>query len=67
MLFDCRWREAYVDNGTTPYGYWNQDASGYGQMNYIATKRHGRVVNVAFMDMSVRTSAAAALVVHLAE
>jgi prepilin-type processing-associated H-X9-DG protein len=24
-------------------------------MNSIATKRHGRVVNVAFMDLSVRT------------
>jgi prepilin-type processing-associated H-X9-DG protein len=57
MLFDCRWREAYVDNGSNngPFGYWPRDASGYGQMNYIATQRHGRVVNVAFMDLSVRT------------
>jgi len=55
LLFDCRWREAYVDNGTTPYGYYPNDASGYGQMNYIATKRHQRVVNISFMDLSVRT------------
>jgi prepilin-type N-terminal cleavage/methylation domain-containing protein/prepilin-type processing-associated H-X9-DG protein len=58
LLFDCRWREAYVDNGnntTGPFGYWPRDASGFGQMNSIATKRHGRVVNVAFMDLSVRT------------
>lgn len=56
MLFDCRWREAYVDNGTpTQPGYWPRDTKGYGQMNYIATQRHGRVVNVAFIDLSVRT------------
>src|SRR5207249_5998069 len=32
LLFDCRWREAYVDNGsnTGPFGYWPRDASGYG-------------------------------------
>jgi prepilin-type N-terminal cleavage/methylation domain-containing protein len=59
LFFDCRWREAYVDNNSgnspTPAGYWPRDANGYGQMNYIATQRHGRVVNVAFVDMSVRT------------
>jgi prepilin-type processing-associated H-X9-DG protein len=56
LLFDCRWREAYVDNGTTPYGYYTDAAAtGYGQMSYIATKRHGRTVNISFMDLSVRT------------
>src|SRR2546421_618436 len=33
LLFDCRWREAYVDNGnntTGPFGYWPRDASGFG-------------------------------------
>jgi len=59
MLFDCRWREAYVDNNgalaAMPYGYYPRDSSGHGQMNYIATARHGRVVNVAFIDLSVRS------------
>jgi prepilin-type N-terminal cleavage/methylation domain-containing protein len=57
MLFDCRWREAYVDNNSgnnpVPTGYF--PGSGHGQMNYVATPRHGRVTNVAFTDMSVRT------------
>jgi prepilin-type N-terminal cleavage/methylation domain-containing protein/prepilin-type processing-associated H-X9-DG protein len=55
LFFDSRWREAYVDNGTVPYGYWPRDPNGYGQMNFIATRRHGRAVNVAFVDLSVRT------------
>jgi prepilin-type N-terminal cleavage/methylation domain-containing protein/prepilin-type processing-associated H-X9-DG protein len=59
LLFDCRWREAYVDNakaGTPPpYGFYPPDTTGYGQMFYIATPRHGRVVNISFVDLSVRT------------
>jgi prepilin-type N-terminal cleavage/methylation domain-containing protein/prepilin-type processing-associated H-X9-DG protein len=59
MIFDCRWREAFIDNNSglspIPYGYYPRDASGHGQMNFIATKRHGRVVNVGFVDLSVRT------------
>jgi prepilin-type N-terminal cleavage/methylation domain-containing protein/prepilin-type processing-associated H-X9-DG protein len=61
LLFDCRWREAFVDNngGTppalVPQGYHPRDTGGYGQMNTIAMMRHGRVVNIAFVDLSVRT------------
>jgi hypothetical protein len=56
LLFDCRWRDAYVDNGTTPYGYYPRDTKGSGQMHFIATRRHDRVVNVAMIDLSVRTA-----------
>jgi len=59
LLFDCRWRESYVDNNSgnaaTPEGFWPRDNKGYGQMNQIAMKRHGRLINVTFMDLSVRT------------
>jgi type II secretory pathway pseudopilin PulG len=59
LMFDCRWREAYVDNNSgnapTPEGFYPRDTKGYGQMNYIATKRHNRYVNIALIDLSVRT------------
>jgi prepilin-type N-terminal cleavage/methylation domain-containing protein len=59
MFTDCRWRDFYVNNNTsnnpTPAGYWPRDTSGYGQMNTIATQRHGRMANVALTDLSVRT------------
>ena len=60
MLFDCRWREAYMDSNTV--GYYPNDTvysdpakGGGGQMTLVATKRHGRFVNVSFMDLSVKT------------
>jgi prepilin-type N-terminal cleavage/methylation domain-containing protein len=58
MLFDCRWRETYVDSNTEGYYYPPNAASnnsGKG-MSLIATKRHGRVTNVAFTDLSVKTA-----------
>jgi prepilin-type N-terminal cleavage/methylation domain-containing protein len=60
LIFDCRWREAFIDNNSglnpVPNGYWPRDVNGHGQMNFIATQRHGRVVNISFVDMSVRTA-----------
>jgi prepilin-type N-terminal cleavage/methylation domain-containing protein len=59
LLFDSRWRDPYVDNASSgtppPYGFYPPDTKGYGQMFYIATPRHGRVTNISFMDLSVRT------------
>jgi prepilin-type N-terminal cleavage/methylation domain-containing protein len=59
LMFDCRWREAYVDdnsgNAPTPAGYYPRDSKGYGQIGYIATQRHGRFVNICLIDLSVRT------------
>jgi prepilin-type N-terminal cleavage/methylation domain-containing protein len=59
MFTDCRWRDFYINDNTgnapTPAGYHPRDTSGYGQMNTIATKRHGRYTNVAMTDLSVRT------------
>jgi prepilin-type N-terminal cleavage/methylation domain-containing protein len=52
LLMDCRWREVYVDKNTEDY--YPKNTSGKG-MSLIATKRHGRVTNVAFTDLSVRT------------
>jgi len=58
LLFDCRWREAFMDDNTV--GYFPNDATttakgGSGQMTLVATRRHGRVVNVSFLDFSVRS------------
>jgi hypothetical protein len=58
MLMDCRWREVYVDKNTE--GYYNRpnpnsNNSNKG-MSLIATRRHGRVTNVAFTDLSVKTA-----------
>jgi len=60
LMFDCRWREAYCDSNTV--GYFPTDKvfsdpskGGGGQMTLIATRRHKRQVNIALMDLSVRT------------
>jgi prepilin-type N-terminal cleavage/methylation domain-containing protein len=58
MFFDCRDRESFVDKNTEGYYYPpnpNSNNSNKG-MSLIATKRHGRVVNVAFTDLSVKTA-----------
>jgi prepilin-type N-terminal cleavage/methylation domain-containing protein len=52
LLMDCRWREVYVDKNTEDYYPKNKSDKG---MSLIATRRHGRVTNVAFTDLSVRT------------
>src|SRR5436190_2906185 len=54
LFFDCRWREAYVDHNDSyyfPYDTKYVDK----EMSLIATRRHKRQVNVALMDLSVRT------------
>jgi prepilin-type N-terminal cleavage/methylation domain-containing protein/prepilin-type processing-associated H-X9-DG protein len=58
LYFDSRWRESAPAGpnwvkGTTNY-YYMGDAQ-EGDMCYIATKRHGKWVNVAFADGSART------------
>jgi prepilin-type N-terminal cleavage/methylation domain-containing protein/prepilin-type processing-associated H-X9-DG protein len=51
LFFDCRWREARPNNNTE--GYYPQDSTS--DMSYVATNRHGRMVNVTFVDGSTRT------------
>jgi prepilin-type N-terminal cleavage/methylation domain-containing protein/prepilin-type processing-associated H-X9-DG protein len=58
LYFDSRWREANPGNsnwqpGTTNYYY--ESNSLEGGMTYVATRRHGKYVNVCFVDGSVRT------------
>jgi prepilin-type N-terminal cleavage/methylation domain-containing protein len=59
MLFDCRWREVYVDKNTEDYYPASKpprpDFNAGKGMALVATKRHGRVTNVAFTDLSVKT------------
>ena len=52
MLMDCRWREVYVDKSTEDYYPKNTSDKG---MSLIATRRHNRMTNVAFTDMSVKS------------
>jgi prepilin-type N-terminal cleavage/methylation domain-containing protein len=49
LFFDCRWREARpsVTDGSYPMGS--------GEMTMVATRRHGRTVNVALTNLSVKT------------
>jgi prepilin-type N-terminal cleavage/methylation domain-containing protein/prepilin-type processing-associated H-X9-DG protein len=51
LFFDCRWREARPDKNTE--GYFPADNSS--EMSLVATNRHGRKVNVTFVDGSTRT------------
>ena len=60
IYFDSRWRECKPDDsnwtpGTTNYYYTGTDPSLDGGMSYVATKRHGKYVNVAFLDGSAKT------------
>jgi prepilin-type processing-associated H-X9-DG protein len=56
LMFDCRWREAYMDNNNETYLGFETNASRLDKgMQLVATKRHNRSVNVAFIDLSVRT------------
>jgi prepilin-type N-terminal cleavage/methylation domain-containing protein/prepilin-type processing-associated H-X9-DG protein len=52
LFFDCRWREARPSSNTEKY-YWNGEQSG--DMDNVATQRHGKFVNVSFVDGSART------------
>ena len=58
MLFDCRWRETYVDSNAEGYYFPPNPKSNNSNkgMSLIATRRHGRVTNVAFTDLSVKTA-----------
>jgi prepilin-type N-terminal cleavage/methylation domain-containing protein/prepilin-type processing-associated H-X9-DG protein len=58
LYFDSRWRESNPGDsnwqpGTTNYYYMGDGIEG--GMSYVATKRHGKYANVAFMDGSART------------
>ena len=54
LFFDCRWREARPSNPNdlTKDGYYPM---GGGEMTNVATRRHGRVVNISFTDLSTKT------------
>jgi prepilin-type N-terminal cleavage/methylation domain-containing protein len=51
LLFDCRWREARPSKNTE--GYYPIDTTS--DMSNAATRRHGKVTNIAYTDLSVRT------------
>jgi len=51
LFFDCRWREARPSKNTE--GYYPMDAGN--DMSNVATKRHGKLVNVSFVDGSTQT------------
>jgi prepilin-type N-terminal cleavage/methylation domain-containing protein len=58
MLMDCRWRDVYVDKNNEGYYYPPSATSNDTNkgMSLLATRRHGRVTNVAFTDLSVKTA-----------
>jgi len=51
LLFDCRWREARPNNNTEGYFPIDQGSD----MSNVAINRHGKFINVALLDGSVRT------------
>jgi prepilin-type N-terminal cleavage/methylation domain-containing protein/prepilin-type processing-associated H-X9-DG protein len=53
MFFDCRWREARPSSNTETYYY--PPSQDNGDMTNVAIKRHGKQINVAFVDGSVKT------------
>jgi prepilin-type N-terminal cleavage/methylation domain-containing protein/prepilin-type processing-associated H-X9-DG protein len=56
LFFDSRWREARPSNPNSPTGDWYYiNGVAAGDMSNIATNRHGRFVNVVYLDGSTRT------------
>jgi prepilin-type processing-associated H-X9-DG protein/prepilin-type N-terminal cleavage/methylation domain-containing protein len=58
LYFDCRWREANPSSSSWAVGtnnYYYVDPNIDSNMTYVATKRHGKYVNIAYVDGSVRT------------
>ena len=53
LFFDCRWREARPSSNTE--GYYRNGVDGAGDMDNVAMARHGRYVNVTYVDGSTRT------------
>ena len=51
LFFDCRWRDARPSSNTEKY---YTDPSVTGDMSLVATRRHGKLVNVTYMDGSTR-------------
>jgi prepilin-type N-terminal cleavage/methylation domain-containing protein/prepilin-type processing-associated H-X9-DG protein len=51
LFFDCRWREARPSSNTE--GYYPQDTTS--DMSNVAINRHGKMINVSFVDGSTRT------------
>jgi prepilin-type N-terminal cleavage/methylation domain-containing protein/prepilin-type processing-associated H-X9-DG protein len=52
LFFDCRWRDARPSSNSEKY-FLNGEQSG--DMDLVATKRHGKYVNISFVDGSART------------
>jgi prepilin-type N-terminal cleavage/methylation domain-containing protein/prepilin-type processing-associated H-X9-DG protein len=51
LFFDCRWREARPSSASE--GYYPEDSSS--DMSNVAINRHGKLINVSFVDGSTRT------------
>jgi prepilin-type processing-associated H-X9-DG protein len=52
LFFDCRWRDSRPSSNTEKY---YTDPTVTGDMSLVAINRHGKYVNVTFMDGSTRT------------
>jgi prepilin-type N-terminal cleavage/methylation domain-containing protein/prepilin-type processing-associated H-X9-DG protein len=52
LFFDCRWRDSRPSSNSEKY---YTDPSVTGDMSLVATNRHGKYVNVTWMDGSTRT------------